>query len=76
MATSTARGTMESTEILGHISDHDLDRYHLGMIVEDTELATVEEHILACPGCAERAEETAYYIDMIRAALINGDHDL
>ena len=60
----------------GHISDHDLERYHLGQIVEDTELAALEEHLLACPACAERAEATARYVDAIRAAIIKGDYDL
>lgn len=30
-----------------HISQHDLKRYHLGMVVEESELAPLEEHILA-----------------------------
>ena len=60
----------------GHISDHDLERYHLGQIVEETELAAVEEHLLACPGCADRAQATADYVDAMRRAAIEGDHDL
>jgi hypothetical protein len=35
-----------------HVTDHDLERYHLGMIVEETELAALEEHVLACSACA------------------------
>ena len=34
-----------------HISDHDLERYHLGMIVSEEELATLEEHLLWCHSC-------------------------
>ena len=39
----------------GHITDHDLERYHLGMVTEEAELAALEEHLLACPACVERA---------------------
>ena len=59
-----------------HITDHDLERYHLGMITNEAELAPLEEHLLACPACAERAEATARYVDAIRAAITKGDHDL
>ena len=55
---------------MGHISDHDLERYHLGMVVAEAEFAPLEEHSLACPTCAERAEQTAQYIDSLRAAII------
>ena len=58
-----------------HISDHDLERYHLGMMVHEAELAPLEEHLLGCPGCIERAEETGAYVDTLRAALITGSFD-
>jgi len=45
----------------------DLERYHLGMVVDKVELAALEEHVLACPECAERAEEGAVYVDTMRA---------
>ena len=35
-----------------HISDHDLERYHLGMVTDEEELAAIEEHYLGCPECA------------------------
>ena len=53
-----------------HIADHDLERYHLGMIVGEIELAPLEEHLLACSDCAERAQATADYIDLIRRVTI------
>ena len=59
-----------------HVTDHDLERYHLGMIVEETELAALEEHLLACSACAERAQATADYIDAMRRAIVERDHDL
>jgi anti-sigma factor RsiW len=46
------------------------------MIVEETELAALEEHLLACSACAERAQATADYIDAMRRAIVEGDHDL
>ena len=59
-----------------HISDHDLERYHLGMVVDEAELAPLEEHLLSCPKCVERAEEAADYVDALRAAIIVGNWDL
>jgi hypothetical protein len=56
-----------------HISDEDLERYGLGMVKDDADLAPLEEHLLACAACVERAEETAAYVDMLRAAIIAGD---
>lgn len=48
---------------MDHIDDHDLERYHLGMIRTEAELAPFEEHLLACAECAERAEEAADFVD-------------
>ena len=59
-----------------HISDHDLEQYHLGTVKDETELAPIEEHLLACPKCVERAEESADYVDALRAGIIVGDFDL
>jgi hypothetical protein len=53
-----------------HISDHDLDRYYLGMVTAEEELAPLEEHILACPSCAGRAEALPHYVDAMRVALL------
>jgi predicted anti-sigma-YlaC factor YlaD len=41
-----------------------------------TELAALEEHLLACSACAERAQAMADYIDAMRRAIVEGDHDL
>jgi hypothetical protein len=49
-----------------HIGDHDLERYHLGM-AEEPELTAIEEHLLGCP--AERAEQSAVWVDAIRIAI-------
>ena len=61
---------------MNHISDHDLERYHLGMVGGEAELALLEEHLLACAECAQRAEESAAYVDAIRAAMVKLDLDL
>ena len=53
---------------LGHIGDHDLERYHLGMVKDEAELAALEEHLLRCGVCVDRAEATARYVDAVRAA--------
>jgi hypothetical protein len=59
-----------------YLLDHDLERYHLGIIREESELAPVEEHLLACGECTVRAAEIADYVDTIRAGAINGAFDL
>jgi hypothetical protein len=38
-----------------HIPDHDLERYRLGMVTDEAELARLEEHLLGRGGCAARA---------------------
>jgi len=59
-----------------HISDHDLERYYLGMVKEETELATLEEHLLGCAECVARAEAVQGYVDAIRAGIIRGNFDM
>ena len=59
----------------GHLSDHDLERYHLGMVTCEAELARIEEHYLGCPRCAQRAQEAADYVDALRAGIIKGNYD-
>ena len=54
-----------------HITDHDLERYNHGMIVEGPELAALEEHLLACPACAEHAQATADYSVAMRRSLVD-----
>ena len=51
-----------------HIDDHDLERYHLGMVKDEAELAVLEEHLLWCGACVDRAEAAAQYVDDVRAA--------
>jgi hypothetical protein len=55
-----------------HISDNDLERYYLGMVTVEVELAPLEEHVLACPSCAGRAEAVQDYVDAMRVALLKG----
>ena len=51
-----------------HIDDHDLERYHLGMVKDEAELAVLEGHLLWCGACVDRAEAAATYVDAVRAA--------
>jgi hypothetical protein len=61
---------------MDHISDYNLERHHLGMVVDQAELIPLEEHLLLCPVCVERAKEAAAYIDTLRAAIAAGYFDL
>ena len=53
----------------GHISDDDLERYAMGTIKDEAELAAAEEHLLMCAWCIDRAENTDRYVEAMRAAL-------
>jgi hypothetical protein len=55
-----------------HLSDIDLERYCLGMIQEGPELDAMEEHLLICGECVDRAQDSDAYIETIRDALVNG----
>jgi hypothetical protein len=59
-----------------HISDEDLERYYRGMVTDESELASLEEHLPARPSCVDRAEEAQDYVDARRVAMIKGDYDL
>jgi hypothetical protein len=50
-----------------HISDADFERYQFGM-VKGEELEKLENHILACPPCAELADAFAEYVNAVRAS--------
>jgi hypothetical protein len=51
-----------------HISDHDLERYYLGMVTDERELAAIEEHLLWCTSCVDRAEESERFVEATRIA--------
>jgi hypothetical protein len=59
-----------------HISNHDAERYYLGMVTDEEELAVLEEHILWCHPCLDIVEEAQGYVDLMRSAIINGNYDL
>ena len=60
---------------MGHISDHDMERYHLGMVA-GAELEVLEDHIIGCGDCADRATEAAAYVDAVRAGIVAGNFGL
>jgi predicted anti-sigma-YlaC factor YlaD len=45
-----------------------LENDHLGMVKDEAELAALEEHLLWCSACVDRAEAAAQYVDTVRAA--------
>jgi hypothetical protein len=51
-------------------SDTDLECYCLRMIPEGAELGALEEHLLICGDCVDRAQASDAYVDRIRAALV------
>jgi hypothetical protein len=55
---------------LGHINEHDLERYHLGMVKDEAELAALEEHLLWSDICLSRAEGMADHVDAVRVACL------
>ena len=55
------------------VSDHDLERYLLGMLTREAELARIEEHLLWCEECMRAAERAAAYADAMRAGIIAGN---
>ena len=54
-----------------HISVHDAERYYLGMVTTDEELAALEEHLLWCHGCLGLVQEMEDYVDTIRVGLLH-----
>jgi anti-sigma factor RsiW len=51
------------------LSDEDLERYVLGRILAGDELIQMEEHLVGCPACAERAEAMTGSITSLIKAL-------
>lgn len=60
------------SQLARHLSDTDLERYCLGMIQEGPELDAMEEHLLICGECVDRAQDSDAYTEAIRDALIKG----
>jgi hypothetical protein len=46
-----------------------LERYYLGM-VREPELDVIEEHLIWCGPCVERAEEAQDYVDFLRVTMV------
>ena len=55
-------------DIGAHVADDVLEKYLLNRLPEP-ELAAVEEHLLVCPACQTKAEETDEFILAAKAAL-------
>ncbi len=52
-----------------HLSDDELELYLMETTVVGPELARVEEHLVICSACLERAEAMTGYIATMREAL-------
>ena len=70
-----ARAAAFMTPGCRHLTDTDLERHYLGMIADRSEFEAVEEHLLVCRDCVDRAEGTAKYVDLMRKAAIQGNFD-
>ena len=55
--------------MIGRISDDDLERYAMGAVKDEAELAALEEHLLAFGECIVRAENAEVYNATMRTAL-------
>jgi len=53
----------------GHISEHDLERFVLGMVKDESELESLEEHLLVCAECIDRTDETFHYVGTMKRGL-------
>lgn len=54
---------------LKHVQDEDLERYCLGTITEEAEIAPIEEHLMVCSECIDRAQAQDAYIRAVKGAL-------
>ena len=52
-----------------HPNEDSLERYAMGVIRDESELAAIEEHLLACPACVARAEDWDRYVWSVRSSL-------
>jgi hypothetical protein len=59
-----------NVRMTAHPSDTDLERYSLGAIQEGPELDGLEEHLLICGECVDRALASDAYVGKIRATLV------
>ena len=60
-------------ECMAHISEEALELYCLDRLPDEEHLARIEEHLLVCRSCIERAESTQYEVDAIRRDLLVGE---
>ena len=51
--------------------DNDLEQYLLGCVTDESELAMIEEHLLICEQCIERAQRLGMEMASIRQALVS-----
>jgi len=54
-----------------HIPVHDAERYYLGTVTDEDELACLEEHYLCCRSCLGIIVEAEDYVDAMQVVLLN-----
>ena len=59
---------VHSIPMAAHVDEDRLELYLLDLL-EEPEVAAIEEHILLCPACQAAQEELHGYVQAMRAAL-------
>jgi len=49
-----------------HIPDVELERYYLGLVTDQHELAALNTHLIGCPVCVVRSEINGAYFELMR----------
>jgi hypothetical protein len=60
-------GLNQSEAPMGHVSEDSLEFYSMGQLPE-VNLGIVEEHLLLCPACRSRVEESEEFVRTLREA--------
>ena len=59
----------QGLELAGHITDDDFESWAMGEYARNATTAALEEHLLACGCCMERAESMREYVWGMQGAL-------
>jgi hypothetical protein len=59
----------QGLEMAGHITDNDFESWAMGEYARNAATAALEEHLLACGCCMERAESMREYVWGMQGAL-------
>lgn len=59
----------QGIQMAGHVTDDDLESWAMGEYARNAATAALEEHLLACGSCMERAESMREYVWGLQGAL-------